>query len=560
MSVNPERKSPTEALDLKRSMDDTWAGKCPVDETTYPYFSPNYRLPFTHIGTDKQLFLDNFILADFVNVKRVVVRPNKLNPPLIRFSNLPWERYHWTCVCAAALKDPDDGLFKMWYKTLVSGNTNSPKGTLVVLCYAESEDAIHWTKPLRSDCQPFENETKTNIVLTDFDNGTLVLNPDRNDPNKKFLAIYNPGAEAFRCKERVMSRVAASPDGIHWHVISDNTPFRHHHQMRVIWDTSLKKWRGYSQHSHAWSHNHLRTIGLQESDDFINWSPKKVILSSEWDPNLGPNVELHTMSIRKEGGLYIGIVDEAHGEHQWLLNIDGSNQHDQFHTKATLYVSRNGTNFVRADGYQPWCDNDEPGSQDYGYSCHSVAGFLLHNGQMVIPYSAFPHKQRDTRPAGLANHVPAASAQASNEHVESLTRHGIGNPMMNKVRTGLPLQRGIGGLVLREDGWAKLKPTYEKGQVYTTQFVFEGDSLKINAECDYGFIRVEILDPKFKPYKGFSIQECDPIHAPKDQIWQTVTWLGKTKLHTLWNKPVRLCFHLLEANLYAFQFFYSECE
>ena len=557
MTEQPERKSPTESLDLKRSMDDTWAGKRPVDKATYPYFNPPYKLPFTHIGTDKQLLLDNFILAEFDAVERVVVRPQKAEP-LIQYTDLPWERYHWTCVVAAALQDPDDGLFKMWYKTLVSGNTNFADGTRVALCYAESEDALHWTKPLRSDCQPFEKETKTNIVATDFDNGTIVLNPDRSDPNKKFLAVYNPGAETFKRGERVMSRVSASPDGIHWQVISDSSSFRHHHQMRVIWDDSQQKWLGYSQHSHAWSYNHLRTIGLQESEDFIKWSPKKVILSSEWDPNLGPNVELHTMSIRKEGGLYIGIVDEAHGEHQWLHTPIESNQHDQFHTKAALYVSRDGTNFVRADGYQPWGDNGDPGSQDYGYCCHSVAGNLLHNGQMVIPYSAFPYKQRDTRPASTADHVPASSARASREHVEALTKHGIGNPMMDKVRPELPLQRGIGGLLLREDGWAKLKPTYEQGKVYTTQFVFEGNSLKINADCDYGFIRVEILDSKLEPYAGFSAQDCDPVHAPKGQIWHTVTWQGKTDVRALWNKPVRLCFHLLEASLYAFQFFYSE--
>ena len=443
---------------------------------------------------------------------------------------------------------------EMWYKTLVSGNTNSAQGTEVVLCYAESEDALEWTKPRRDDCQPFENETKTNIVVRDFDNGTIVLNPDRSDPDRKFLALYNPSMEAVKRRQRVMSRVAASPDGIRWHVLSDDTPFRHHHQSRIIWDESLQKWVAYSQHSHAWSHNHLRRIGRQDSDDFINWSPKKVVLSGEWDPNLGPNVELHTMSVRKEGSLYIGIVEEAHGEMQWLLNRDGSNQQDQFHTKAALYVSRDSYNSARADGYQPWADNGEPGSQDYGYCAHTTAGYLLHNGKLVIPYSAFPHKQRDTRPAGTANHVPLVSSQASQQHIDALTRQGIGSPMMDHVRREMSIQRAIGGLILREDGWAKLKPTYEQGRVYTKQFVFEGDTLKLNADCGYGFVLVEILDPKFEPYAGFSAQDCDPIHAPRGQIWHTVTWNGKTDVRALWNKPVRLCFHLLESSIYAFQF------
>lgn len=222
----PEPKSVTERIDVQRNMEETWAGKRPVDAGTYPYFNPDYRLPFKHIGTQKQLFLDNYILDDLIGVQRIVVRPEKTEQPLIHYENLPWERYHWTCVPAAALQDPDDGLFKMWYKTLVSGNTNSSEGTLVVLCYAESKDALNWTKPLRDDCQPFQNHVKTNIVMSDFDNGTVVLNPDRSDPTKKFLAVYNPSQEATRRGHRVMSRVAASSDGIRWQPLTNDTEFR----------------------------------------------------------------------------------------------------------------------------------------------------------------------------------------------------------------------------------------------------------------------------------------------------------------------------------------------
>ena len=554
----PEARYDTEMDDVQSRMDETWAGKRPVDPRTYPYFSPDYRLPFKHVGLQKQLFLDNYILDELIDAERTVVRPHKAETPLIQYEDLPWERYHFTCVPAAALYDPGDRLYKMWYKTLVSGNTNSSEGTEVVLCYAESDDALHWRKPMRADCQPFEDVTKTNIVMRDFDNGTVVLNPDRSDPTRKFLAVYNPSMAATSRGERVMSRVAASPDGISWHVISDNTPFRHHHQMRVIWDEAYGKWVGYSQASHAFASNlHIRTIGRQESADFINWSPKQIILSSDWDPGVGPNVEFHTMSVRKEGGLYIGIVEEAHGEHQWLVNRNGSNQRDQFHTKAALYSSRDGHRFFRADGYRPWADNGPPGSQDYGYLCHTVAGQLLHKGQMVIPYSAFPYKQRDTRPAGVSKHAPLASAAASRRHIEELSRYGIGSPMMDRVRPELPLQRGIGALVLREDGWAALRPKYEAGQVITKQFVFEGNALSVNADCAYGLIRVALLDSELKPYPGFSLEESIPLHAPSRQIWHQAMWKNRPDMRRLWNKPVRICFSLLESSLYGFQFQYQ---
>ena len=127
---------------------------------------------------------------------------------------------------------------------------------------------------------------------------------------------------------------------------------------------------------------------------------------------------------------------------------------------------------------------------------------------------------------------------------------------MDRVRPELPLQRGIGALVLREDGWAALRPKYEAGQVITKQFVFEGNALSVNADCAYGLIRVALLDSELKPYPGFSLEESIPLHAPSQQIWHPVNWKNGPDMRRLWNKPVRICFSLLESSLYGFQFQY----
>ena len=49
----PERKSPTEAQDLQRKIVGTLAGKRPV-ESSYPYFTADYRTPFVHIGDTRK--------------------------------------------------------------------------------------------------------------------------------------------------------------------------------------------------------------------------------------------------------------------------------------------------------------------------------------------------------------------------------------------------------------------------------------------------------------------------------------------------------------------------
>ena len=59
--------------------------------------------------------------------------------------------------------------------------------------------------------------------------------------------------------------------------------------------------------------------------------------------------------------------------------------------------------------------------------------------------------------------------------------------------------------------------------------------------------------------RAFSVEDCDPVYSddPK-QIWHTVRWNGSSDVRALWNKPVRVVFHLHQASLYAFQFEYAD--
>ncbi|MFN0166236.1 MAG: hypothetical protein ACKV22_07375 [Bryobacteraceae bacterium] len=549
----PEKKSTTEALDLERKMEDTLAGKRPYEPMAYPYFSPDYKLPFTHIGTEKQLFLDNFMLEHLDQVERVVMRPEKAAKPLIEYSGLPWEETAFSPGVSAALWDPGERKFRLWYTQSLSGD---PYNTGQVLCHAESTDALNWHKTVSGRGISYRDIKATNIVHADDVSGTgLVLNHDQTDPNRKFLLLYGPALEARKKGVRFLSRVAASSDGWKWNIVSRDVVERHQHESRIFWDDSIQRWVAYSQHSHHWHFGpRIRQVGRQTSKDFVHWSPKEVVLSPDWDPTIGPDREFHDGSVRKVGGLYIGIVAEAHTEPIWNSRTEnvrgmhaGTIWRDQFKVNLALYASRDGRRFTRAHGPEPWVDNGPYGSQDYGYACATCAGALYHGGKMVVPYSAIPIKQW-TLPRKDWVLVPAAARQEYDRLVAEANRYGVG-------RDSKRLKRAAGGLILREDGWAMLKPVREQGRALTKQFVFEGDQLRVNAECGFGRIRVELLNPMFEPYEGFAAADCDPLHNedPKT-IWHTVRWKGNADVRALWNKPVMIAFHLHEAALYAFQF------
>lgn len=550
----PERKSPTEVLDLQKKIEDTLTGRRPYEPLAYPYFSPDYKLPFTHIGTEKQLFLDNFMLEHLDDVERVIAKPQKQPKPLIAYSGLPWEQAAFSPGITAALHDPDDRKFKIWYTQSLSGD---PYNTGQALCYAESMDALNWEKPLSEKGIPFKGQKATNIVHADDVSGNgLVLNQDRSDPRRKFLLVYGPALEARERGARFLSRVAVSADGLRWNVISRDVEQRHQHESRVFWDAAIRQWVAYSQHSHHWHHGpRIRQIGRQTSPDFISWSPKEVVLSTDWDPMLGPEQEFHDASVRKVGGLYIALVAVAHTEPVWSSRTKtlrgmyaGSIWRDQFHVNLALYVSRDGRRFTRAHGLEPWVDNGPPGSRDHGFVASTPSGALYHGGKMIIPYSAIPNKQW-ALPREDWEIVPEPAQKEQERAVAEAKKFRVHGGETDRMR------RSAGALVLREDGWAMLKPCRESGRVLTKQFVFEGNELRVNADCNFGQIRVELLDPLFRAYEGFSAEDSDVLHTENPQIiWHTVRWKGKADVRSLWNKPVMIRFYLHEAELYGFQF------
>ncbi len=544
----PEPKSRSEQRDIQQKTDAILRGERPVDRD-YPYIPPDYEVPFLHIGTDRQLFLDNFILDHLDGVKRELCAPQKAPEPLLSFSDLPWEQVQFNPGTAGVVHDPDDGLFKMWYWQGLAGE---PFNTSQVLCYAESKDALHWEKPLRDDCIPFQGHTATNIVHPDISQSGLALNHDRSDSERKYLLVNWPPKTAAKRPPGSprLSSGDASPDGIHWQTISEESRLPHHHEQKIIWDEGIQRYIGYSQYSHHQDFLYRkRQIGRQESADFINWSPKEVVLSADWDANLPPDMEMHDMSARKVGGLYIGITSEFLAEPFWQER-EGRNWRDQAFARLGLYTSRDGRRWQRAGGPGPWVDTGSPGDQDYGFACFTPAGELVHNGKLVIPYSANPQKQ-----SWLQQGPPTPLYPQEAYRLQQEAWHA-----REALQDGPIPKRAVGGLILREDGWAKLVPNYESGQVYTKQFVFEGDALRVNADCSYGYVRVELLDPTFAPYEGFSAEQCDALTGGPDEIWHTVSWQGKSDLRALWNRPVRIRFSLREASIYAFQFFESMSE
>jgi hypothetical protein len=106
------------------------------------------------------------------------------------------------------------GRFRMWYYAVSLGE--GPEGLREgPVCYAESEDGLHWTKPALGQVLYKGRRDNNAIALPDArTEGVFVIRDDEDpDGNRRYKMVY----ENLAPHGRFMSvRTATSRDGIHW--------------------------------------------------------------------------------------------------------------------------------------------------------------------------------------------------------------------------------------------------------------------------------------------------------------------------------------------------------
>ena len=110
-------------------------------------------------------------------------------------------------------------------------------------------------------------------------------------------------------------------------------------------------------------------------------------------------------------------------------------------------------------------------------------------------------------------------------------------------------------VVLRKDGFTCVEAPYDGGEFTTPPMRFEGNSLKLNIDTSgIGLARVELQDAEGKPLPGFSLDDCDRIHAI-NKTKNVVTWAGKPDVSALAATPIRMRVELqFGTRLYSFRF------
>lgn len=536
MNDQPEKKSAIERLDIQRKTDRIWQGDEELP-SSYPYILPDYRLPFPHVGTEPQLFLDNYMVEWLYDLDRVMERPTKLDDPVMRLNDYEWEGAGFTL--PRAIYDADEGLFKMWY--CISQDPYVKVGHLL-LCYAESEDGLSWRKPLDRGGLPYGQYDRTNIVLNGADWHSVLKEPHEVDPEKRYKIVFWDTTSPHKYG------LAYSADGIRA-TRTQVTPYRLTHNVSTFWDPAIRKYVSYGQHGHHWNYLYrVRGIGRQESEDLLRWSPRLPVLLP--DGNEPPSTEYGTMAVHKAGSLYIGTLSRYDMDPAWHSSGpkgQKNNFRDYVRPHQRLVYSRDGYNWSFAANRQPWLENGPPGSFDYGYVDHFSTP-VCHGGQLYFYYWAVRTRQDVFMwPNAMDIIVPPEKRR---EELYPQKDHWLSLPTEERRRL-----HSVGLATLRQDGYMRVQPQHGEGALLTRQFVFEGDRLYLNLNADFGWAQVEVLDDEMEQIAGFARAECDLIRG--DSVAHEVRWQGNSDVRSLWNRPIRLKIYIADCWLYSFRFGYA---
>ncbi len=256
------------------------------------------------LSQEPHLFLDDFAIGTTINLERKLETPHTFSAQGVIKPEHPWEAGRISH--PTVLWDPDYGKFRMYYTS--RGAEEVKEGTGGYICYAESDDALHWQKPML-DIHQYGEHAKTNIVLSPSGEAMhvfVIRTP--HDPKRPYKGIFRKRNTPQDRTGRGLYTVW-SEDGLHWsepHWISktkcDTPP-------SLIWVDHLGRYFAYTraQSYHPQPSHYFRMTGVLHSTDFNDWTPKAAInLVSEADG--WPYVQNHDLQACAYGKLLLGFL------------------------------------------------------------------------------------------------------------------------------------------------------------------------------------------------------------------------------------------------------------
>ncbi len=504
------------------------------------------------VGTVEQLLIDDHIVEDAWGLERRVCRPRRHAIGPVIHPDQPWEDSvgHEQHV----FYDEREGIYRMLYGVvneeayqyhyvpgLAKHWDKAKHGSPYFVCYAESRDGLRWEKPLL-DVHSWPGYRRTNIVMsgrTMAQSSEVLLNPNQNHASRKYVMMYrdicawgqpNPTDVEQNRLPRIAQAtnkdgrcLAYSPDCIHWTEDEANpiTKGGSDGGIPICWNPMTKRWYCFCRPKVMVYDNDAaqlriggrrRRMALMTSPDLRQWTfPRTLLYPDELDVT---PMCLDMWMVFRHGSHFVAL--------QSILD-----QRKDGTAEVQIASSADGVHWTRLPHRPVFFERGPQGTFD--------AGAVVFNGKpLTVGNKWFLYYQG--APTGRMDH--------QNCNVRSI---GV---------AVLPRGRLVGRFAGDREGF-----------LLTRELVIGGKHLHINCQSVIDTvdpanreIRVGLAKRAYEPndhndrgyYKGFAINECDPIRS--NNLALRVTWKGNDDLRSLVGKPAYLRFYLQNAGIYSFRF------
>ena len=507
-------------------------------------------MPGIDIGSDKQLFVDDYIIESLKNAKQAMNQAVKVDHNPVIGPERPWEgnnvRVDYVCF------DEKDKVFKMWY----SGSNSrvhpdripgGPNGLVMmggseesVACLATSDDAIHWERPDLGLVE-YRGSKKNNIIPTKegMPSSPTFQDLHESDPAKRFKFVTGGGDTQKPMKISLFY----SPDGFEWtpyenNPVIDTTPRigRYGPTHHMGWDSIRETYAAYVENSH---HRRgpfgKRIIGRTESPDLIHWNEAETILIPDEDDF--PDTEFYELPVMVYEGMYVGMP--------WIFRTTNVTHHPE------IAFSRDGYRFERAYR-EPFITRGAARADFDSVSIYSHSQMVV--GDQILTYYSGRNWRSPETLLDLGDKATAAIGLAVTPLDGFVSLDG-GKGWVPQYSDGVDLKntKNLDYLLDISEGPESFS------QMVTRSFRFSGSELHLNMHASplgagpgLPEVRVEVLTPNHEWVSGFSFQEADPITTTS--LDHVVTWSGSSDLSKFAGEPIKLRFYFKNAKLYSLQF------
>ena len=504
------------------------------------------------IGSRRELFVDSHLIDSTGGTFQLQLhRPTRRE--IVFETDAPWEGN--ASIFQSVLMDGD--LYRMYYR----GGHYLPNGKSRgwPLCYAESDDGIHWRRPEFNS--HLHDKKPTNIIRFGCAHEAVFkdANPNCLPAEKYKMVAVSKGLYWL-----------GSPDGIHFSPIRNQKLFitegYFDSQNIAFWDPVAGLYREYHR------------VGMKVTSD----SYRAEMMKGQPGPSFVNAVRTVRTSTSKDLFSFPkpftpkdprNFPDSSRAQQGELIECPGAPIEDLYMSNIQPYYRAPHilmgfpARYVNRGWSEPMCDL--PGLDDrlvrsdtgtvkgeHGRCGPAVTDTLFMTSRDGRTFKRWPEaflrpgpREKDSWVYGdnffFWGMVETKSTieDAPNE-ISMYATEGYWQGKSTSFRR----------LTLRLDGFVSVHASLAGGEVVTKPILFEGGNLTLNLETSAaGGVQVEIQDVDGKPIDGYALADCPSIFC--DRIAQVVRWNKPGgDVRPLAGKPVRLRFVIKDADLYSFQF------